>query len=347
VVNVSHSDSDQVDESSAAEHEIFSGDDTTIEVSPADRIIRMVDEYVYAPARIAWSDWRTRIGIPILVFYVLMGTVFTIIVPEPTLNQGPRYIGPFQTMQYPLGTDGLGQSIGKQIVHATPAMLKMILAGAIFASGVAVVIGLVSGFKGGIVDNVLMVTADTVMVIPGLPLILFITAIFPPKDPFLVGALLAIDSWPGLARSLRSQVLSLRENSYVEAARAQGMPTSRIITHEILPQMAPYTLINAAGAAKGVIGASVGLYFLGILPFTTFNWGVMMNLARANGALANPSLAAHWLIWPTLALSGLGFGLTLFSQGMDRVFNPRLRARHASTIKSDEDEETNQPSPMD
>lgn len=329
------------------EHEIFSssGESDAI-VSPGQRIERLLDLYIYTPLRVAWSDWRARIGGLMILFYIAMGTIGVVLVPEPALNEGTRYLGAFENWSIPLGTDNVGRSIGKQIVHATPAMLKMALAGVIFSAGVATLVGLVAGYKGGVVDKVLMTLTDIVLTLPGLPLIVVIAAIYPPKDPFLVGALLAIDSWPGLARALRSQVLTLREESYVEASRAAGLSTPTIINRDIMPQLMPYISINAASAAAGVIGASVGLYFLGILPFTTNNWGVMMNSAHTQGALANPEHMGHWLFFPALALSGMTFALVLFSQGMDRVFNPRLRARHSNTIVDEEGTEEDDGGPM-
>lgn len=308
------------------------------QVSPAERLNRLLDQYVYAPLRIGWTDWRTRIGGGIVLFWLLLGTVGVVFIPEPVLNEGPRYVGAFQDFSYPLGTDSMGQSVGEQIVHATPAMLKMGLAGVLFSAGLGVTIGITAGYKGGRVDSVLMTLTDIVLTIPGLPVIIVIAAIWPPNDPFIVGMIIAIDSWPGLARQLRAQVITIREESYIESARTMGIPTTAILQRDIIPQMAPFILINAAGAATAVIGASVGLYFLGILPFTSLNWGMMMNLAhQTGGALSSPGRAGHWLFFPAMALASLGFGLTLLSQGMDRVFNPRLRARNASTL-SDEDE---------
>ena len=303
-----------------------------------DRNLRMVDLYIMAPLRAAWSDWRARVGGLIILFYVLMGTVGVVLVPRAEMGETGPFQKPLESLWYPLGGDQMGQSIGRQIVHATPAMLQMALAGVVFAVGVAVIIGVVSGYRGGMLDKVLMTLTDVVIALPGLPLIIVIAAIYAPRHPFIVGAILAIDSWPGLARAIRSQVLTLREESYVEVGRAMGISKFNIMRNDILPQIMPYVAINAAISAAGVISASAALYFLGVLPFTTLNWGVMMNLARSTGnAVADPFHAGHWLFFPTVALGGLMFGLVLFSQGMDRVFNPRLRARHAKTVSGEGD----------
>lgn len=304
-----------------------------------DRLLRSLDTYVFAPARVGWHDWRMRVGTAIIVFYVLMGTVGVSLVSEPVLNEGPTYVSWFEDWSMPLGTDRMGQAIGKQVVHATPAMLKMAAAGAVFSAGLAAVVGTVSGYKGGKIDRVLMTVTDIVMTMPALPLIILIAAIYPPRDPFAVGILLAIDSWPGLARAIRSQVLTIREESYIEAARAMGMSSPSVLQKDIIPQLMPYVMINGANAARGVIFQSVALYFLGILPFSTFNWGVMINFAYDAGAISNPGRAGHWIFTPMIVLIVFSFGLILFSQGMDRVFNPQLRARHAKTVGGDEDED--------
>lgn len=312
-----------------AEHEFM--------ITRRERLYRKLDRYLLAPARVAAADWRTVIGLSIIAFFILVGTVGVWIVPEPRINEAEPFVWAFQSLEHPLGTDRFGQPIHKQLVHATPAMLKMALAGVIFSVGIAVIVGTLSGYKSGAVDYLLMTVSDVLMIIPGLPLVIVIVAVWQPRDPFLIGAVLAIDAWPGLARMIRSQVLTIREEAYVEANRAMGVRTRTILANDVIPQLMPYVTINAASAARGVIFASVALYFLAFLPFSEFNWGVMMNLAHTQGgALAAPERAGHWLYAPMFCLILLSFGLILFSQGMDRVFNPRLRARHAKTVMDDE-----------
>lgn len=312
----------------------------TPDPSRQDRLYRSLDLYLFAPLRVAWTDWRARIGIAIILFFILVGTVGVRFVSQPLMNEGPIYLSWFETMEYPLGTDNWGRPIHKMLVHATPGILKMAVAGILFSVGLAIVIGVVAGYKGGLVDYLLMTASDIVMIIPGLPFTIVLLAIWQPRDPFVVGVVLAIDSWPGLARMLRSQVLTIRQEEYVEAARGMGVPTRSIVQKDITPQLMPYIMINAANAAQGIIFAAVGLYFLGFLPDSgAYNWGTMMNSAYSDGgAIANVNRAGHWLFAPMITLVVFTMGLILFSQGMDRVFNTRIRARHAKTV-SDEDEE--------
>ncbi|CCQ34009.1 ABC transporter permease protein [Halorhabdus tiamatea SARL4B] len=336
-------DSELRTDGGTAEEMIFgTGEDVeAAQVSTRERLTRFVDRYILAPLRIGWSDWRTRVGGLGLLFYIFMGTGGVVIVEEPELNEGPRYLGAFIEWGVPFGTDNLGRSIFEQIVHATPAMLKMASAGALTTVGLGVLVGFVGGYKGGLVDRVMMTLTDIQAVLPGLPLIIVLSGIFADymKSPWAVGIVLAIDTWPGLARALRSQVLTLREEDYIEAGRSLGLSSATLIRQDLVPKLAPYILVNMAGAATQVIKASVALYFLGVLPFSTLNWGVMMNNAYTTGnAISQLGHAGHWLFFPALFLSGLTFVLVLFAQGLDRVFNPRLRARHAQTTPDEESE---------
>jgi len=307
-----------------------------VEESRSDRVRALFDEYVAAPTRIVWNDLRVRIGFVILFVYVFAGTIGVALVSPPAASEGPLLVGALQTFEFPLGTDGLGQDVFALLVHATRPILQMIAAGAVFSTGLATVWGTVAGYKGGQVDRVLMTIADIVMTIPGLPLVIVLAAILQPESPYVIGIILSSHVWAGFARKLRSQVLTIRENSYVEASRTMGLSTPRIVTKDVLPNVMPYITVNFVSSARRVIIASVGLYFLGVLPRTTANWGTTMQDAYNKGALYDLS-AVHWFLAPMVAIVVFSLGLILLGQGLDRVFNPRIRARHAKTVATDEE----------
>lgn len=295
------------------------------------------NELLVTPVRIVWSDYRMRFGSLIVLGFVLMGTVGVYLTETPSTGH-PHLVPPFQSWEYPLGTDLMGQPVFGQIMHATPAMLKMILAGAVFATVIATILGLLSGYKGGRVDSTITTISDIAMTIPGLPLIIVLAAILRPESPYVVGVILTINAWAGLSRTIRAQVLSIREESYVEAARCMGISTPSILQKDILPNIMPYIMINFVQSARQVIFASVGLYFLGILPFTNFNWGVMLNMSYTQGAMYTLE-TAHAILAPMLAIVLLSYGMILIAQGSDVLFNPRVRARHAEG-RADVTEET-------
>jgi len=299
-----------------------------------------VEASLLAPMRILWSDYRSRFGLITVFIYLLAGTVGVTVIEPPVSNQAPENLmGPFQTMAHPLGSDGFGQDILSLLVHATPPMLKMIASGAVFAIFVGTVVGTLSGYKGGFVDTVLTTITDTMVALPGLPLVIVIAAILEPENPYLVGIILSVGRWSGLARALRSEVLTLRDAPYVEAARFMGVSTTTILRKDIIPNLMPYITVNFVGAARGVIFGSVALYFLGILPSNTENWGVMMNRAYSTGGALYTWDTAHWLIFPMAAIIWLSLGLIFLAQGADKIFNVRLKARHIMRQRADSDQQ--------
>jgi len=318
--------------------ELFDEADEDATESRSEELRRSIDLTVRTPIRILFHDWRALLGSSIIVGFVLLGTVGKSLVEEPTSGQAPILVPPFQSTDHILGTDLYGQDLAAQIVYATPDMFKMVFAGGVLAITLAAVAGVVSGFaRGSTLDKLVMTVVDIIIAIPGLPLVIVLAAVFQPKNPYVVGILLGLDNWPGLARAIRSQVLSIREEAYVESSKVMGLSKRTIYWRDILRQLMPYTLINSAMAARRIIFESVGLYFIGVLPVQSFNWGVIMNLAYQANALYQPR-KFHWLLVPMVTIILFSFGLVLFSQGMDSLFNVRLRARYSETIAEVDDE---------
>ena len=309
--------------------------------SRSERYREYAETYAVEPFRVLWTDWRARTGFLIVAGFLLLGTVGVALVPSPETGVGPRYVAPFTSLRYPLGTDAFGKGVFSQLVHATPAMLLMIFSGAFFGVVVGTAVGVTAGYKGGLVDGVLMWATDVAMTLPGLPLVIVLSAVFEPRNPIAVGIVLTINDWAGLSRTVRSQVLTIREKPYVQASRTMGIPTPKILAGDIVPNIMPYVTVNFVGMARSVIFSSVGLYFLGILPFSTLNWGVMMNLAYNTGGALYTLETAHWLFFPMFAIIGLSLGLILLAQGADRIFNPRLRARGDAEADTEQGESTN------
>lgn len=307
------------------------------DATAADVYQQAMDVWIISPLKVLWSDYRGRFGISLLVLYILMGTIGVVVVEVPDVGQGGRLVPPFQTLDHPLGTDGLGQDLLALMVHATPAMLKMILAGAVFGGAMGIAVGLVSGYMGGNVDKVLMTITDIIGSIPSIPLLLIFVALIEPTNPWLVGIVLNIQGWVGGARGIRAQALPIRKKEYVEASKAMGQPTSTTLFKDMLPELLPMITIGFMAGAAGIVNASVALYFLGILPITQLNWGVVLQFAyKGSGALYSLE-AAHWLLVPLVTITGMTLALTLLAQAFDQVFNPRVRARHEARKQRKDD----------
>jgi len=168
---------------------------------------------------------------------------------------------------------------------------------------------------------------DIIMTIPGLPLLIVLSTVIRIYDPWMIGVLISIRWWTGLARSIRSQVLSIRQREFIEAAKVLGMRTYHIVFKEIMPNLMSYIAINFIFAAIGAIYASVGLYFLGVLPINTYNWGVMLNMAYKQAGALMATNTMHYILAPILAIVMLQTGLILLSYALDEIFNPRLRTQ--------------------
>ncbi|WP_459191529.1 ABC transporter permease [Halosimplex sp. J119] len=317
----------RTDGGTAADEDLFSPDTSVQRESLVDRISHGVREHLIAPLQIIRGDPRGVVGIGLLAWFFLMGTVGVLVYPKPTTMEAPIFAPPFQDMAYPLGTGVLGQQIDRQIVHATPAMLKMIASGALLSMVLGTVIGTVAGYKAGWWDYALMLLSDTVMTIPALALVVVLAAVYAPERPLVVGLILGINNWPGLARTVRSEVLSIRENEVIEAARVMGLSDRRILRKYVVRNLMPYISINFANSSRRIIFEAVGLYFLGLLPTTSQNWGIMMQEAYNNSDLTNVA-QLHWLVFPMLTIVALVLGLILTAQSLDRLWNVRLRARH-------------------
>lgn len=313
---------------------------SSVEMSRRDRLVEFYERYIYEPAVVAWSDNRTRIGIAILAVYLLMAAVAVLgLWREPSTNQAEQFLQPFQNWAFPLGATKSGVDLLALIIDSTPFILLMVFAGGVWATSVAVIVGTVSGYKGGMTDTVITSISDFFMSIPGLPLVIVLAITLSPENPLVLGVVLTINYWAGLGRSIRSQVLSIREESYVEASRTMGTSTPRIIVTDVLPNIMPYVMVNFVLAARYTIFASVGLYFIGVLPYTGQNWGVTLNNAYNQGALFGMQ-TLYWLLTPIVAIVGLALGLILLSQGMDRIFNPRVRTRLTGESRTESDSGT-------
>ncbi len=288
-----------------------------------------IEDWVVIPVKILVRNKKALAGFIIKLGYIVMAVIGPHLVPYPKNYTCPIYLPPTlfkwpPSLEHPLGCDYFGADIWSEIVWGAPSILQIAFTAGFITTIVGITVGMVAGFLGGKVDAGLMTVTDIVMVIPGLPLLIVLSTVIRSTNPFVIGAILSITAWAGLARSIRSQVLSLRNREFIEAAKALGLPTRHIVFREIMPNIMSYIAINFIFATTGAIYSSVGLYFLGMLPFSTVNWGIMLNWAYTQGALSSLS-TIHYLLAPIVAIVGFQTGLILFSYAIDEMFNPRLR----------------------
>jgi len=194
----------------------------------------------------------------------------------------------------------------------------------IISTTIAVVLGSLSALAGGGVDGLIMALADIVLTIPQFPLLAVLAGLVKFNNVTLLAVILGVLSWPALTRAIRAQVLSLREREFVEAARALDLGTKHIILKEILPNMMSYIAINLIFAMTAAIYAQVGLVFLGLVPFSGHNWGVMLSLAWTRGAIFFKD-SLWYIMSPVAAIALFQLSLISFTRLLEEIFNPRLR----------------------
>ncbi len=275
-------------------------------------------------ARVLWKNHQSRLGLVILGVFVAMAALGPVLLQQPPMDYLNRYAMP--SLQHPLGTDYSGRDTLVQLILGAQGVLLVALFAAIFTVAFAMFIGLFSGFIGGKVDMVLIFLADVVLTVPSFPVTLVLATMIRVRDPVSFGLILSIWSWAGLAKAIRTQVLSVKHQDFVEASRLMGISTVNIVTHDILPNVLSFLAVNFITIMKGSILASVGLMYLGLVEFQGNHWAIMITFAltRTGMILGNVAGLIYFLA-PTVGLLLFQFGCLMLSNGLDEAFNPRLR----------------------
>ncbi|WP_338604381.1 ABC transporter permease [Sulfolobus tengchongensis] len=275
-----------------------------------------------------WKNKKSRIGLIIVVFYILIAVFGQIIFPKTySLQPSPSTIFmPPQISNFYLifGTGPFAESILVQIIQGAESVVEISFLAGLFATLIGIAVGIVAGYVGGIVDNILMGITDIILTLPSLILIIIIVSAFKTSNPIFLSLILSITSWAGLARSVRSQVLVIRNSPTIEVLKVLGLTRRYIIFREVVPTLGSYIAIHYIFNVESAVYAEVGLYYLGVLPYNPNNWGAMIQQALSYGA-ALGGKAVYYLFFPTVAIIGFMAGLILLSYGIDEITNPRIR----------------------
>jgi len=226
-----------------------------------------------------------------------------------------------------LGTDFAGSDVFQEIIVGARYVLATAALAALFTAVLGTGVGLVAGYRRGFTDSVLMRITDFILTIPAFPLLIVLSTVWSFGSPWQMGFILGVTGWGGVARAVRSQALSLRERGFLEAARGLGLSNRHIIVKELLPNIAPYVAMHLLLSVIGFVTAEVGLFFLGVVPFSSTNWGVMLNQAVFSGGALDSPDALFYLLAPLSCILLLTVGIVLFLDAIDELFNPRLRER--------------------
>ena len=227
----------------------------------------------------------------------------------------------------PLGTDNFGRDVLKELVSAAGTSIVIGLIAGVVATLIGLTLGLLSGYIGGLVDDLIMFVTNIFTVIPGFVLLILISYSIgqDQRGATVVATVIGFTSWTWTARSVRSQVISLRNRDHVNLSKLSGHSLVRIILTDILPYIASYVVMAFILQVSSGILAEAQLSLLGLGPKTTTTptLGLMMNWAMLYSAHTNGS---WWAYFPViLTITCISFSLNLMNTGLDQVFNPTLR----------------------
>jgi peptide/nickel transport system permease protein len=262
-------------------------------------------------------------GFVIFFFFVLLAIFGPMLTSgDTTTNLAQVYKPP--SARHIFGTDYEGRDVFVQIVRGGRSIMIVGALAAFLSTAFAVTFGALSAFVGGALDSIMLVITDVVLTIPYIILLGVLAAFIKLNSPVLLAFIIASVAWPTLYRAVRAQVLSLKEREYIEAARMLDLGTPYIIFREVIPNMMSYIAINFVIAMTSAIYGQIILYFLGLVPLSGDNWGLMINLAYTRGALFFRD-SIWYILAPIAAISLLQLSLVMISRALEDIFNPRLR----------------------
>jgi peptide/nickel transport system permease protein len=200
------------------------------------------------------------------------------------------------------------------------------LAATVIAMSIAIVLGLLAAYKGGLVDDVINLFANVFIVIPTLPLLLVISSFLEQTGPVTMSLIIGLTSWAIETRVLRGQALSLVSRDFILAARASGESTPRVVFRELLPNMLSRIAAGFAFVFIAAVFFEAALEFLGFADVNKVSWGTMLYWATVNSTL----LQGEWwhFVFPGLAISLTLLSIIFINYGIDELADPRLRLKH-------------------
>jgi peptide/nickel transport system permease protein len=253
----------------------------------------------------------------VLIFIAILAPF---IAPHDPIEQNLEHRLLPPNAEYPLGTDNLGRCILSRLIHGTSVSLQIGVIVVGIAATTGVTLGLIAGYRGGLVDELIMRIVDVLLAFPGIILALAIAGILGPSL-YNVMLALAVVGWTSYARVVRGSVLSVKEKEFVEAARALGAGEARIMFRHILPNVTAPVIVMATLGMAHVILAAAALSFLGLgAQPPTPEWGSMLNDGRAF-----MRTAPHLTIFPGLAIMVTVLAFNFLGDGLRDVLDPRLK----------------------
>ena len=261
------------------------------------------------------------LGFAILILVLFMAAIAGVIYPnDPFSLAGKPLSGPGLN-GFLLGSDSLGRDVASGIAHGAKTSLLIGLIATLAAVFIGIIFGAFAGYYGGRIDDVLMRITEVFQTIPSFVFAILLVAIMKPSIESIVIAITVV-SWPGVARLVRAEFLSLKNREFVQACHTLGMSDVRIMLREILPNcLSPIIVIGSLMVATAILIES-GLAFLGLGDPNIMSWGFQIGAGRT-------MLRSAWWVctFPGVAILVTVLAINLVGEGLNDALNPRLRER--------------------
>ena len=268
---------------------------------------------------------QALVGLAIIGAFVVIAILSPFVAAHATEKVGPVFQHP--SGAHPLGTDGGGSDMLKLLISGTRVSLEVGFAAAAVSALIGGAVGLLAGFFGGVTDTVLMRITDYVLVIPDIPLMIIVAALFGRSLTNII-LIIGVIYWTWTARLIRAQVKSVRERVYVRRARALGAGSARLIWKHVLPQVSPLLIANTVLLVAYAIFAETFITFLGLGDPSLISWGRLIENSFTDDATLNN---AWWAIVPPgVCVAIVVVACTMTGQAMEDALNPRLASGHLS-----------------
>ncbi len=251
-------------------------------------------------------------GLALTLLVVIAGLLADVLAPgDPFRTVGDPLLSP--SGAHIMGTDNLGRDVFGAVIHGARTSMIVVLGVSAIASVIGLTVGVVAGYRGGWIDDLLMRITELFQSVPRFFLVLLIVALFGGGLDNLI-YVLALTSWPTLARVSRAEVLSVRDRDYVEAARSIGATDRRIVLRHVVPNVLPTALVVIALTGSRIILLEASLSFLGLGDPTVMSWGYLVSNAQRFLRVA------WWMsVFPGLAIAISVLGINLMSDALNDV----------------------------
>src|SRR6266481_422650 len=272
---------------------------------------------------------RVATGCTIVGFFIVVGFLGPFFMPYNPNATSHLFIASPSAAHW-LGTTVVGQDIFSQLIYGTRTSVFWGLGTSLLVTLLSVIVGLVGGYFGGWIDDLLTLLTNVSLVLPSIPLAIVLAAYFP-RGPLTISLVIVVTNWAWQARVLRSQTLSMRSREFVTASRITGEYTWRIIFFEIFPNEIGLVVAGFVSTTIYVILAWAALEFLGLGDGSIPSWGSMLYWAQQAGALGGSLW--WWFVPPGACIAILGAGLSLINFGIDEIADPRLRSERLPKVE--------------